>query len=456
LSKTTKYDLTRGPIFKKLLKLSLPIMATSLFQSAYDMTNMFWLSRLGEEYLAAAGLANQFVWLSFSLIMLCRIGAEIGVSQNMGKGDKDAAKAFAQNGFMLALVSGAFFSILLITLRHPLLGLLNIENPYVAERAAHFLSVAAIAIPFTFGHFVITGIFSGFGNTRVPFIINSAALALNIGLAPVFIFVLDMGMVGAAVSLIVSNVFNMSAKLWAMTKYKDKPFEGFKPLGRIIRGKMSQISRWGAPVALENLLFNFSFMLMTFVIVSFGDYAVPGHQVGMRVESLSFMIGGGFASAITAFIGQNYGAKKWGRVRRTVRVAYIFMGIYGIFIAGVLFFGAEAFVSLFLNNDESIRIAANYLRILAPAQILFCMEGVAAGSFRGRGLTMKPTIASVSSNIIRVLLVFALAATALGIDGVWVAIAIAMTVRSVWLLVWHFINMKKLPKEDEIIEEVTA
>ncbi|MCL2619759.1 MAG: MATE family efflux transporter [Defluviitaleaceae bacterium] len=448
----TKYDLTQGPIFKKLLKLSLPIMATSLFQSAYDMTNMFWLSRLGEEYLASAGLANQFIWLSFSLIMLCRIGAEIGVSQNMGKGEPETAKAFAQNGFMLALISGALFSVFLITLRVPLLSLLNIENPYLAEQAALFLGVSALALPLTFGHFVITGIFSGFGNTRVPFIINSVALSLNIGLAPVFIFVLDMGMVGAAVSIIVSNAFNISAKIWAMTKYKDRPFKDFKPFGKIVSGKIGQISRWGVPVALENLLFNFSFMLMTFVIVSFGDFAVSGHQVGMRVESLSFMVGGGFASAITAFIGQNFGAKKWGRVRRTVRVAYIFMGAYGLIIACILFFGAEAFVSLFLEYPESIQIAANYLRILAPAQILFCIEGVAAGSFRGRGLTMKPTIASVSSNVIRIILVFALAATALGIDGVWVAIAIAMTVRSVWLLVWHFINMKKLPKEDEVMD----
>jgi len=424
-------------------------MATSLFQSAYNLTNMFWLSYLGEEYVAAAGLGSQFIWLSFSLIMLCRIGAEIGVSQNMGKGDPGTAKSFAQNGFMLALITGAAFAVFLIALRVPLLGLFGIENPYVADQAQLYLGIAAIAIPLTFGHFAITGVFGGFGNTKVPFVINSAALVLNIILSPIFIFVLNMGIAGAALSIIVSNIFNISLKIWAMTKYRDRPFPTFAPFARMVGSKIKQIFRWGTPVAAESILFTISFMLMTGVIVSFGDSAVAAHQVGMQVESLSFMVGGGFASAITAFIGQNFGAKKWGRMRRTVRVAYTFMGIYGVVMTVTLFFGAEAFVSIFLDNPESIQIAGDYLRIVALAQILFCLEGVAAGSFRGRGMTMKPTIASVSSNVVRVALVFALAATALGVTGVWWAIAAAMTIRSTWVLLWHYFNMKKLPKTDE-------
>ena len=91
-----KYDLTEGPIFIKLIKLSMPIMATALMQTAHNLTNMFWLGRIddGGGYVAAAGLAGQFLWLSMAFIFLCRIGVEIGVSQNMGKGDPVAARAY--------------------------------------------------------------------------------------------------------------------------------------------------------------------------------------------------------------------------------------------------------------------------------------------------------------------------------------------------------------------------
>jgi len=443
----SKYNLTEGPIFNKLFRLSLPIMATSLFQTAHTLTNMFWLSWLGEAYVAAAGLAGQFLWLSFALIMIFRIGAEIGVSQNMGRGDADTAKSFAQNGFVLAMLVGAVFTVLVIVFRVYLLRFFNIGNPYVADIAQRYMGIVALALPFNFGHFVITGVFGGFGNTKLPFYINSGALVLNIILSPILIFGFNMGITGAAAAMVAAAAFNFIAKIWAMTRYKNRPFESYAPFVRLAKDKVRQILKWGMPVGVEQILGVLMFMLMTRIIASFGYQSVAAHQVGMQIESLSFMIGGGFASALTAFIGQNYGAKKWGRMRSTFRVSYIFMGMYGIAITAVLFFGATPFVSIFLSEPESIAIGTDYLRIIALAQILFCLEGVATGSFRGRGLTLKPTIASVSSNVFRVIICYALAATALGVTGVWWGIVAAMTLRSVWLLVWHRINLRKMPKE---------
>lgn len=446
----TRYNLTEGPIFNKLFRLSLPIMATSMFQTAHNLTNMFWLGWLGDGYVAAAGLAGQFVWLSFSLIMLFRIGAEIGVSQNMGRGDKETAKAYAQNSFMLAMLAGVVFTVFVVIFRVQLLRFFDIANPYVADIAQQYLVIAALSLPFNFGHMVITGIYGGFGNTKLPFYINSGALVLNIILSPILIFALNMGFLGAAVSMVAAAIVNFIVKIWAMTKYKNRPFEHYVPVVKIAKDKARQILKWGIPVAAEALLFTLLFMLVTRLIAGFGYGAVAAHQVGMQVESLSYMIGGGFASAITAFVGQNYGAGKWGRLRSTYRVAYLFMGIYGIIITAVLFFGATPFVSVFLSDPESIVIAANYLRIIATAQFLFCLEGVATGSFRGRGLTMKPTVVSVSSNIFRVFICYTLAATVLGINGIWWGIVLAMTMRSVWMLVWHRINIRNLPKKDEI------
>lgn len=443
-----KYNLTEGPIFNKLFKLSLPIMATSLMQTAHSLTNMFWLSWLGEGYVAAAGLVSQFIWLSFSLIMLCRIGAEIGVSQNIGKGDEASAKSFAQNGFVLACILGVIVAALGMVFRVQLLGFFNITNPYVAHVAQEYMAIAVWSIPFTFGHFVITGVYGGFGNTKMPFYINSGALLLNIILCPILIFVFDMGITGAAVTLVVGAAFNFALKIWAMTRYKGRPFEKYSPFVMLAWDKIRQILRWGVPVAAESMLFTLLFMLVTRLITSFGDGAVAAHQIGMQIESLSFMIGGGFASAITAFVGQNYGAKKWGRLRATFRVASLFMALYGVAITIILFAFATPLVSIFLYEAESIAIGANYLRIVALAQLLFCLEGVATGSFRGRGLTIKPTIVSIGSNVIRVIVCYALAATALATTGIWWGIFIAMTVKSVWMLVWHRINIRNMPRED--------
>ncbi|MCL1787040.1 MAG: MATE family efflux transporter, partial [Defluviitaleaceae bacterium] len=183
-----RYDLTQGPILAKLISLSLPIMATSVFQMAHNITNIFWLSRLGPGYVAAAGLASQFLWLAMAFMLMCRIGAEIGVSQNMGQGKPEVAKQYAQNGFILAIFIGIVFTAVVIVARSHLIRFFDMDDPYVVGLAGQYLAVIALSLPFTFGHFVITGVYGGYGNTKIPFYINALALAINITLSPILIF----------------------------------------------------------------------------------------------------------------------------------------------------------------------------------------------------------------------------------------------------------------------------
>ena len=447
-----RFDLTEGPILKKLVTLSVPIMATSLMQMAQNITNIFWLSELGDEYVAAVGLAAQFLWLSMAFMLMCRIGAEIGVSQNMGQGKPDEAKKYAQNGFMLAIFIGIVFTVVVVLARSYLIRFFAMDDPVVVDLAKRYLFVVAFSLPFTFAHFVITGVYGGYGNTKIPFYINSLALAINIGLAPLLIFVVGLGIYGAGISMVVANAVNLSLKLWAMKKYKGRPFETYMIFTRVTKDKLVQILRWGIPVGLESFLFTSLFMVVSRLIASeFGRGAVAAHNIAMNIESLAFMAAGGFASAITAFIGQNYGAKKWGRMRSTYRIAIGVMAVYGLLVSVALFAFATPLISIFLNDPTYVVVGRDYLRIIGLAQFLFCMEGVATGSFRGQGQTYKPTIAGVSSNVLRVIVAYSLAATALGITGVWIGIATAMTIRSVWLLIWHFVSMRKAPRVDEVL-----
>ena len=445
----SKFDLTEGAILPKLIRLSLPIMATSFMQMAYNLTDMFWLSRLSEGAVAAAGIGGQFLWLSMSMILIGIIGSEIGVSQNIGRGEKEMAKKYAQNSFFLAILLGIFYAALLVIFNRQMISFFNIDDSYVVYQAEQYLAVTALAVPFIYAHAAITGCFNGFGNTKLPFYIDSFAFGLNIILSPILIFIFELGIVGAAVGTVIAAAINLGLKLLAIKRYKNRPFEKYSYFSKPQKKYIRQIFKWGLPVAIEAALFTFIFMVVTRLIAGFGPGAVAAHQVGIQVESLSFMIGGGFGSALTAFVGQNFGAKKWGRLRSTFRVAYIFMGIYGIVITLFLFLFATPLVSLFLSYPESILIGTNYLRIISLAQFLFCLESVATGSFQGRGLTTKPTIVSISSNIFRVFICYALAATALGTTGIWWGIALAMTLKSAWLLIWHRINIKKLPMRDE-------
>ena len=439
-----------------MLALSLPIMATSAMQMAYNLTDMFWMGRLSSGSVAAVGTAGQFLWLSMALMSIGRMGAEIGVSQNMGKGDPEAAKSFAQNAFILSAVLGTLYAAVMIIFRVPLIGFFNIDNPQVVLESQQYLMFSAMAIPFILMHNVITGCFNGFGNTKLPFYINSLGLALNIIISPLLIFVAGLGIIGAAIGTVIASAINLILKILAIKKYHSRPFESFEFMKRIDKEKIRQIFKWGIPVAVESMFFTLLFMVVSRLVASFGVGAIAAQRVGVQIESLSFMIGGGFAMAFTSFVGQNYGAKKWDRLRVGYKVSTVVMASYGVLVTIFLFLLAEPLVAMFLNYPDEIRMGTDYVRIIALTQFLFCMEGVATGYFRGRGLTIKPTIVGVSCNILRVFLTYFLASTSLGITGVWVGIAIIMTMRSVWLLTWRFMYSRKvavLEREGFVEEE---
>jgi len=428
-------------------------MATSFMQMAFNLSDMYWVSRISDGSVAAVGMAGMFLWLSMAFILIGRMGAEIGVSQKMGEGDEEAAKKYAQNAFIIAIVLGVAYGVVMLLFHRPLIATFGIEDAQVVWEAEQYLLFTAVAFPFFFTHHVLTGVFNGFGNTRLPFYINSLGLAINIALTPVFIFTLGWGIAGAAIATVVAQAINIVLKIWAMKRYKNRPFETFKFFVKPQMAYVKQIVRWSLPVAAESGFFTFCFMVVSWRIADFGDGALAAQRVGSQVESLSWMMAGGFASAVTAFMGQNFGAKKYGRLRDGYRVSIIAMTIYGIFVTIVLFAFADPLIGIFLTDSESITIGATYLRIFALTQALACMEGVAAGTFRGKGLTIKPTIVSVASNVIRVIFAYALSYTMLGLDGIWIGIAISVVIRGAWLLLWYQHHSRKQPKEDLILAE---
>jgi len=428
------------------------------------------MGRLSSASVAAVGTAAMYLWLAQALIVIGRMGAEIGVSQYIGKGDEEGAKKFANNAFWVAVVLGIAFTAIMIFARAPLIAFFNIDDAQVVYEAKQYLAISALGLPLIFIHNIITGVFNGFGNTKLPFYINAFGLVVNIVISPFLIFSrylrfdgasfvimreacymggfslpigAGLGITGAALGTVVASAANLALKIWAMKKYSQRPFPKFAFFVRPCRESVRQIFKWGIPVAIESALFTFLFMVVARLIADFGTGAIAAHRVGYQVEALAYLVGGGFASAITAYMGQNYGAQKWERIRTGYKLGIIAMGIYGTLAAAFLFFLAEPLVGIFLTCPEEIRMGGDYLRVFALTQILGCMEGVSAGAFRGQGQTVKPSIVSIVSNVLRVIFAYALVRV-WGLNGIWYGIAISVTIRSLWLMGWYWWWDKKL------------
>ena len=445
-AKTSKYNLTEGSIVKKLLLVAFPIIGTQLMQMTYNLTDIFWLARVGSEAVAAVGSAGMYMWLSFGFLLIGRMGAEIGVSQFLGKGDKKGALSISQNAAVIALVLGTLFGITMIFFNKTLIGFFDFREAEVAANAARYLFFTGFTMPLFFVAAVATGTFNASGNSRTPFICNGIGQLMNIILDPIFIFTFGMGVEGAAIATVIAHLFSCGSLLGALFLAKNRPFEKYSFLFHPDPMKIKLILRWSIPIGLESILFCFLSMMTTRLEASFGADAIAVSRIGVQIESLSWLIGGGFGSAVIAFIGQNYGAKKYDRVQKGTKIAMTLMSVWGTMITFILIFLGETLFSLFLPVPKLIALGKQYLFIIAFSQLSMNLESVASGAFKGKGKTIPPSIVSIVCNVLRPIMAYFLSRTSLGLSGIWIAISITTVMRGLWICLWHLFTSSSYNK----------
>ena len=439
-SQNAEYNLTEGGILKKLLLVAVPIMGTQFMQMAYSLTDLFWLGRVGSDAVAAAGAAGMYLWLSFGFLLIGRMGAEIGVSQNLGRGDKKTALAFCQNAMIIAVLLGLLFGLAMVLFSKSLIGFFRFRETEVAAAGAEYLFITGLPMPLVFVTAVAVGSFNASGNSRTPFILNSLGLIANVILDPVFIIFMGQGVRGAAIATAISQFISCAAILGALFVSKARPFSMFSLRFKPEIHKISRLFKWALPIGIESILFCFLSMVCSRLEASFGADAIAVGKIGGQIESLSWLVGGGFGSALIAFIGQNYGADKWDRINHGTRIAAVFMALYGTCITLLFIFFGGIIFSFFLSSPSLVALGKEYLFIFAFAQLFMNLETVASGAFKGTGRTLPPSLVSIATNAIKPILAYILSRTSLGLSGIWIAVTITTVVRGLWICIWYRIK----------------
>ncbi|MDR0647927.1 MAG: MATE family efflux transporter [Synergistaceae bacterium] len=436
-----KYDLTRGGISNKLILVALPIIGTQLLLMSYNMVDVFLLGMVGSQAVAASGMAGMYMWLSNGVMLIGRMGAEIGVAQNFGRRDEESARKFAVFSMYMGLSCGLAFALACIAFARPMIGFFRLEDAPVTQSARNYLSIVALGMPLVFVSAVIAGIFNGSGNSRVPFLMNSVGLVTNAVFDPIFIFSFGMGVEGAAIATVIAQAAAAGLALLALTRKKDRPFARFyfiiKPEARYF----ADILRWSLPIAADSVLFTFFTLIVSRLVAGFGAGAIAVYRVGTQIESLSWLVGIGISTAVTAFIGQNYGAGAWERIRGCCRIALAWACVWGTTVTVLLAGAGGALFWFFLPDPGLLGMGGSFLRIMAVCQIPGCLEAVSAGVFRGFGRTLPPSVVSVSCSALRIPIAYALAQGVLGTDGIWLGITISATLRGLWICLWFLADV---------------
>lgn len=437
-------QLISGNITKGLTGLAIPIMGTSFLQMAYNMVDMIWIGKLGSDSVAAVGTAGYFMWLSFSLIVLARVGTEVNIAQAIGGEEYKKANVFAKTSILFTVFLGVMYGLFLLGLNKYLIGFFNLGDSYVEGLGRQYLSIVGFGMVFSFLNPVISGFYNGAGNSRTPFQINSVGLILNMILDPLLIFTFDLGVKGAAIATVVSQF--CVALLFVILLFSDKkPYKGFDLKGKADFATLKHIVKISLPVSLQNGLFTIFAMFIARIIAVHGTTAIAVQKVGTQIEAISYMTAQGFGAALSAFVGQNLGANKIDRVKKGFRVAGVLIGIIGLMTSAILFFAAEPIFKAFIDEEPALSMGVTYLRILSFSQLFMCVEIAMAGGFNGLGKSLPPALISIVFNALRIPSAYLLSTyTILKLNGIWWSISVSTVFKGTTLVLVLLLVLKKL------------
>ncbi len=432
----SREEILNGGVIKTMFLLGWPMMVSSLLQTLYNLTDMFWLGRLPTEEARIAVAAINFTWpVIFFFISfaggLGRGGIPI-ISQYIGAGDKEKANHYTGQIFSVVLIISSIMATFGFIFAYPIFELIGAKGELL-ETAATYGSIIFLGLPFMF---VVMGggsVISAEGDTVTPLIISSVSVLINMILDPILIFGLfgfpKMGVFGAATATVIARVI---AAMWLLYlllrgKLRLKPkWKDFKPRWESVKF----ILRVGLPSSASMSAMAFGFVIIQSILAQLPDQvlAIASYGVGNRIVNMMFVIVNGLAASLTIMLGQALGADD---IKRSVEIARkgMFLMFYMLLAAsGLIYIFRDPIVRFFIpNNPEVIQGAKTFLSIVLIGIPYFGLFRVESSLLTGSGHTFQGMILSTARLwLLRIPLAIYFALI-MGMDaiGVWFAMAIS-------------------------------
>lgn len=367
-----------------VFRLSLPVLLSSLFQRLVAIVDIFLTGGLGAAAIAATGLGQLQIFVIMTIFWGLSTGTTVVIAHLTGAGRHEEARKAAWAAILSCIAMTAIISIA-GTLGGGALARLMGVTPEVQVLADEYIRLVFIWLIWTTGVNILSAIMHGVGNTRTPMEGILLVNILHVLIAWPLIYgkfgLPALGVKGAAIAINLSEFIGCSYLLWQAFR---KNYLRIAMPGKDLFGKIWQV---GWPVALERVAQQSGQLVYSSVIISYGTTAYAAHQIGLSIESLSFMPGAGMGIAAATLMGQSLGAKKYQRAHlshlEALRLAMVVMGVMAVIFLTI----PQYLVMVFTNDPEVIRQGAVFLRIVAFAQIPLAISFVYAGSLRGAGDT---------------------------------------------------------------------
>jgi putative MATE family efflux protein len=425
----SRQNFTEGNIRRAIVLLSVPMILEMMMESLFGIVDAFWVAKLGKEALAAVGLTESMLSLVFTVAMGLSTGVIATVARRIGEKDPEGASVTAAQSIFIALIVSIPISIVGIFFMPNLLRLMNAGEAVIASGAGYGQVILGANVIIML-LFLLNGVLRGSGDAALAMRVLWIANIINIILVPFFVFGIGpfpkLGVMGSSVATSIGRGTGVLLQLYFLTSGIARVHIRFSQF-RIKPDVMMRLFRLSLGGMLQILIATASWIGLARIVANFGESAVAGYTIAIRIIIFSILPSFGMSNAAATLVGQNLGAGQPERAEKSVWMTghFNFMFMLSISIIYILF--AESLIKIFTHDPEVIGYGTDCLRYISFGYAFFAYGMVVVQSFNGAGDTTTPTYINLFCHwMLQIPLAYSLAiVVGLGPRGVYIAIAIA-------------------------------
>ena len=403
MAREHKRDLTEGPLFLPMISYVVPIILTGLLQILYNMADNIVVGRFsGDDLaLAAVGSTSSLSNLIVNLLMGIAGGSGVVIAQSYGAKNKDRTSRAVHTSMLTAIIGGIVFCIIGLLISRPALAIMDTKEELMS-RALLYLRIICLGIPasaiYNFGAAALRSV----GDSKTPLVILSCTGLTNVLLNLFFVIVCNMSVSGVALATIISQYVSAVVVIIVLFKRKDQTYALNINMLRLDPELLRSILRLGLPAGFQGTLFSISNIIITSGMNSLATTDIAGKTIAINIEGLVYTAMNSYLHASTTFTGQNFGAKKPNRIKKSILYAALQVTIIGV-VGGIILilFGkpiAEMYVDTSDPNREAVLKAAIELMTFMLSCYFLCgVMDTLSGALRGLGYSVIPMIISIGA-----------------------------------------------------------
>lgn len=397
---TKRTDMTEGPLLGKIIRYSIPLIATGMLQLLYNATDMIVVGQFapnGEAALGAVGSCGALINLIVNLFMGLAVGAGVCVAHDYGARKFDEVRRTVHTAVPTAAILGVIVSVFGFIMAKPLLELTGVQGN-VLDEAVPYMKAYMVGMPASMVYNYCATMLRSKGDTKHPLVFLSISGLANVALNLLMVIVFDMGAVGVGIATAASTWLSMLMILVFMIKSNGSMKLEWR-LFHFHKDKLFAMLRFGIPAGLQGCVFSLSNVVIQSSVNMLDagrDFVVAGNAAAANIDGFIYTAMNSIYHATLTFVGQNVGAKKYHRIKRIIGVCSATVGVIGVVMSCAAVIFGQPLLSLYApGNERAIAFGMLRMGIVSATYFLCGFMEVGCGVMRGLGSSIVPMMVSV-------------------------------------------------------------